>query len=630
MSESVHYEIDPTAIGARIDPQLFGHNLEHTRSCMWRGMCSELLRNRKFAGKPQQLNGAAMEWYPIGLPQTYRLLDADDTYTRYYVPDQLRRTRRHNAVHSQQIQGCIKGERSGVGQKDLALLGGREYLVRLAIKGTPGLDIHLGLSGSDSSSYFGQEVKATDHWVNHEFQFSPTTTDSAARLEITFEGIGDLRIGAVSLTESNNFHGMRKDVVELLKEIGTPNIRWPGGNFAGDYRWQDGLLDTDMRAPFNTWHEVETLPHSLGFDFHEVGTDEFLALCREVGAEPFISINLAWDSPEECAAWLEYCNGSADTPWGKLRADRGHPEPYHVKYWSLGNELGYGHMEGPNDVKAYTDKARACGEAMRKIDPSIELVMSGEWRQEQWFTEGLPPMADHVDHIAVHEYDPQLTTYLGPEADKEFLHLAKTCDRTRDRLLMIRNKMNEVASGASVGISFDEWNVWYAWYRLPGVAEGVYAAGMLNMMSRVAEDAGLRIGCYFEPVNEGAIVVSSFESRLTPVGQAMSLHKPHHGNRLVQATCSDPDGLVDGTASIDADSGHLVVTLVNRSPQKAVSATLSFSAAVSLTEGVLLSSEDYAPASVFEPSEISTIEKPKGRVVELPKHSIARLTFSTR
>ena len=142
--------------------------------------------------------------------------------------------------------------------------------------------------------------------------------------------------GAVSLLPEGHFHGLRRDVVDRMKELGVSLLRWPGGNFAGEYRWQDMFLPVDMRAPLQAYTEDETQPYTHGYDMHEIDTDTFIALCREIGAEPYITLNPAWDTVEECAAWVEYCNVSADTPYGSLRASRGHREPYQVKKMVFG------------------------------------------------------------------------------------------------------------------------------------------------------------------------------------------------------------------------------------------------------------------------------------------------------
>lgn len=95
----------------------------------------------------------------------------------------------------------------------------------------------------------------------------------------------------------DHFHGMRRDVVEAMKDLGIKVLRWPGGNFAGEFNWMDGLLPADMRAPFQSYLGLETQPHTMGYDFSEMNTDDFIALCREIGAEPFITINPCWNTP---------------------------------------------------------------------------------------------------------------------------------------------------------------------------------------------------------------------------------------------------------------------------------------------------------------------------------------------
>lgn len=639
---SAEFTINIGRTKGRISKLWFGHNLEHTRSCMWQGLCAQLIRNRKLAGNPHQLIGQAAEWYPIGPSQTCFFLDSSDNswilpddrngYTRHYNTDKRRRS---HELNYQRIQACVNGERCGIGQERLPLFAGREYEVRLVLRSSERMPVSTSFLGHDGKrTYFETTLEVSaDGWRSYVAVFVAPDTDPEACMEITFNRMGELAIGAVSLLPKDNFHGMRTDVVELLKEIGTPILRWPGGDFAGDYRWQDGLLNVDERGPLNSFQEIETQPHTFGFDTHEIGTDEYIALCKEVGAEPFISINLAWETPAESAAWVEYCNGSPNMKWGKVRAERGHPESYNVKYWSLGNEMGYGHMEGPNTPGAYAEKAKACAEAMKRVDPSITLVTSGSWSKQEWFSDCLGPLASLVDHISHHEYVPYMTHYTGEKSKEDFQNLVTApTRRTIKEMKDIRNKMNtHIPEDRFVGISFDEWNCWYAWYRTPGVAEGIYAASMLNMFCREALDVGMTIGCYFEPVNEGAIVVESGGSRLTPVGQAFSLFKAHHGNVAVELTAQDPEGPVDAAASIDENSDDLVVTLVNQYADESCNIKLSIIGAkdVALSEGFLLRSDDFLPASVFNEATIDTVVRDDDTVVvALPKHSIARLRFS--
>ena len=618
--------IDVTRTGGRISPLWFGHNLEHTRSCVWRGLSAQLIRNRKFAGKPAR-TGVAMDWYPIGPDRNWFWADSESGgYTVHYDPEDVRRT---GELVCQRMECFVQGDVCGIGQREVPLSEGREYEGRVVMRTEQALSVRVRVAGADASRTLFEERfdVAPDDWRTCAFRFRMPATDVHARLEIAFEGPGRLAVGAVSLLPGDHFHGMRRDVVRLLKEMSVPILRWPGGNFAGDYRWKDGLLDVDRRGPLAAFMEIETLPHTRGVDNHEIGTDEFLALCRELGAEPFISINLAWDGPEGAAAWVEYCNGAASTPWGKLRAGRGHVEPYNVTYWSLGNELGYAHMEGPNSPVAYAEKAGACAEAMHAVDPSLRLTMAGFWRNDAWFDDALPVLAPQIDCFAHHWYTRNAKHYAGEDGKREFRRILKRVDEDLEDLRKYRAHADAVTAGRHVGISFDEWNVWYAWYRTPDVIDGVHAACMLNMFCRSAEAVDMRIGCFFEPVNEGAIVVEPDGARLTPVGKVFVLWKAHQGNTLIPLNAAAaPD--VDAAASRDQDSGEVVVTLVNRSPDETRQAVLDFAnvGGLTVTEGVLLCAENFLPASDFTEETLDAAVGEGGTLaVSLPKHSVARI-----
>ena len=610
-----------------ISPLWFGHNLEHTRSCLWRGLSAQLLCNRKFAGKPEQLTGQAMGWYAIGADSGLFLLDGAGGYTRHYDAEDRRR---RNEVHCQRIFGYRAGVRYGIGQGGLPLLEGARYEVRLILSSPEPMQVSLRVLSDDRTQTY-TDVRfqtASPEWTTHSAEFAVPCTDDCARLEISFEGVGELAIGATSLLPTDTLHGMRRDVIGLLFEFGTPILRWPGGNFAGDYRWKDGLLPVDQRAPLQAFTETETLPHTGGYDTHEIGTDEFIALCRYLGAEPFISINLAWDSPEDAAAWVEYCNGSPTTKWGRLRADRGHTVPFGVRYWSLGNELGYQHMEGPNDPADYARRARAAAEAMRGADPSIVLVASGAWWDDAWYAECLAPLSDVVDHISHHWYQQHyVRDFAGPGFREQYEALVSAPQEWLAQMRDLRAKIDAcVPAGRSIGISFDEWNTWYAWYRTPGVTEGIYAAAMLNAFCRHAAKVGMTIGCYFEPVNEGAIVVEPHSARMTAIGQALDAFSVHHGNTAVEAVPSGSETDLLVTASVNAESFTLGVTLVNVSCDAGYQVTVDFPGLREpmLLAGELLRGDDRLPGSVFTRMDLGTLIGDDNSVeAHIPPMSIA-------
>ncbi len=132
----------------------------------------------------------------------------------------------------------------------------------------------------------------------------------------------------------------------------------------------------------------------IGYDFHEINTDDFCALCREIGAEPFITINPAWNTPEESRQWVEYCNGDENTEYGRLRIERGFKEPYNVQFWSLGNEFGYGHMEGENTPYGYSKCVMEHGKAMLTVTPNLTMCSAGRYPEAEWITHSGIPLSE--------------------------------------------------------------------------------------------------------------------------------------------------------------------------------------------------------------------------------------------
>ena len=334
--ETVEVLLDDSS-NAIVSPLLFGNNLEHTRSCVTGGISAQVLRNRKFAGKPGCYNGCPAEWYPVG-KQTYLIFNekedgnvpgACEGYTKHGDGYHMKRRHECNTVTAVNYSEGL----CGIGQKEVPLKKGETYECRLAAKVWQRTAIEVVLTDRNGKIYCREElVYDGNAFENKSVMLMAPAEDREARIEIRFYTPGTVSFGAVSLLPENNFHGMRPDVVGLLRQMGVKLLRWPGGNFAGEYNWKDGLLPADERAPLESFMGLETQPHSMGYDFSEINTDDFVALCREIGAEPFITINPTWNTPEECAQWVEYCNGEENTEYGRLRIARGYPEPYHVRF----------------------------------------------------------------------------------------------------------------------------------------------------------------------------------------------------------------------------------------------------------------------------------------------------------
>ena len=169
---------------------------------------------------------------------------------------------------------------------------------------------------------------------------------------------------------------------------------------------------------------AETQPFSDNWDFHEIGIDEFLALCRELDAEPALTLNIDPKicTPEAAAAWVEYCNGSRRTTWGEVRANRGHPRPYHVKYWFVGNEI-WGDWMGAahSDAATYARRLPQYASAIRKVDPSVLLIASG--LSPEWDRTLIAQAGSSFDLLSEHNYAPEGNAHAPHPASADFAGL---------------------------------------------------------------------------------------------------------------------------------------------------------------------------------------------------------------
>ncbi len=292
--------------------------------------------------------------------------------------------------------------------------------------------------------------------------------------------------------------GFRKDVLNAAREWGVPILRWPGGNFASGYHWEDGIGAKDSRPRrYNAaWYEEES---------NHFGTDEFVAYCRNIGAEPYICVNLGTGTVQEAANWVEYCNGTGNTSYANLRRKYGHQEPHSVRYWGLGNEVWgdwqIGHM-GPED---YAKVALECGKLMKWVDPSIQLVACG-LPDLEWNRIVLTKLVNIADYISLHDYEGNEDYYEELGTIQRFEHniqlTAEAIDLTdslRGRPTALAASLPEIKTKKPIQIACDEWNIWYRkrdlWRRdVPNPVEEKYnlrdalwVASVLNLFQRMGD-----------------------------------------------------------------------------------------------------------------------------------------------
>jgi alpha-N-arabinofuranosidase len=265
-----------------------------------------------------------------------------------------------NGKKSQKIILAQKGCRAGVSQDGFALRQGVGYKLRLHMRGEGNVAVRAWMHGDGGKVAGPVELGcAGAAWAPAEARLVATRTLQNAALTIDFAGPGALWLDRVYLIGDDAVLGLwRPDVVEALRGLKPGVIRW-GGSTVIEYDWLRGIGPWDRRTPFTTcWGGLEP---------NFVGLEEFVQLCRAVGAEPLLCIRWGPDKADEAAAQVEYLNGAADTKWGKLRATNGHREPYGVKYWQIGNEVG---------GKEYDDSFERIAKAMKAVDPSIRILAS--------------------------------------------------------------------------------------------------------------------------------------------------------------------------------------------------------------------------------------------------------------
>ncbi|GAC1665996.1 MAG: alpha-N-arabinofuranosidase [Candidatus Acidiferrum sp.] len=329
-----------------------------------------------------------------------------------------------------------------------------------------------------------------------------------------YEGIYD---PASKLSDSSGF---RKDVMDEIRKLAVPTVRYPGGNFVSGYHWLDGVgpKDARPRALDKAWNTIET---------NQFGTNEFLAWCKAVGTQPLLAVNLGTGTPESAAALVEYCNMDKGTQWSDLRRKHGIAESYKVQNWCLGNEMDGPWQIGHMSATEYGLKAADAARQMRYVDNSLKLIACGSSGPTtatylEWDREVLEQCYEYVDAISLHRYfdnrdgDSAKFLALNLSMEQQIAEVAAVCDTVRGRR----------RSPKKLWLSFDEWNVWYRArggafangnkQEAPHLLEEIYnledallVGGVINTLLRNSER--VRVGCLAQLINVIAPIMTSHD-----------------------------------------------------------------------------------------------------------------------
>jgi len=453
------------------------------------------------------------------------------------------------------------------------------------------------------------------------------------------EHLGRCIYGGIWVGESSripNVKGFRLDVLSAVKEIRPPVVRWPGGNFASQYHWLDGVGPRDRRPRrFDLawgWEEP-----------NEFGTDEYIEWVRMVGAEPFIVVNAGSGTPEEAAAWVEYCNSNRDTYYASLRKRYGGKEPYNVKLWGVGNELwGKWQVGFCRDSEECAWRTVQFADYMKRVDPSIKLVAVGTDYDTEWNVDMIRIAGEYIDYLSIHTYifaERQGKTYedlvAWPVAIEENLrHVYRTIEQTKARH-GIRKEIK---------IAFDEWNVWYPEAQPPyltqvtSVKDAVFTALVLNALQRLSKI--VPIATFAQTVNVLPLIVTDDEGRvlLTPQYLVFKMYTEVYDGEVVEARAiSDVYRsreldinvpYIDVSAVYNRDRKELRLYIVNRSRDEEAEVELRIKGfAPSTLIHKWVSGEDVNDRNTFENPDNVKIQEGRGtftqsRTVKLPPHSV--------
>lgn len=437
-----------------------------------------------------------------------------------------------------------------------------------------------------------------------------------------------------------NVKGFRLDVLNAVKGIKPPLVRWPGGNFASAYHWEDGIGPREQRPRrFELAWEAE--------EPNEFGTCEFIDWVRMVGADPFIVVNAGNGTPEEAAHWVEFCNSTRNTHYANLRRQLGYPEPFGVRLWGVGNEL-YGEWQVGfcADGEECARRTVEFVNEMKRVDRSVEIVAVGCDYDPQWNVDMVRVAGNYIDYLSVHRYifvEHQGRRYeelvAWPIEIEEWLKAVyHTVQAARRRYSVKRD----------IKLAFDEWNVWYPEAKPPllsqntSVGDAVFTGLVLNALQRLCKI--VPIACFAQTVNVLPLILTDDEGRivLTPQYLVFKLYASPQEGDVVRVSSFSPAytssevgmeiPFVDASAVRSSDELYLFI--VNRHPEEGVRARVyvrGFEPIAAHHRWVAGSSVD--DRNTFEDPSRVTVEEAsyafKG-LVDLPPHSVNALVLLAR
>ncbi len=579
---NIQVAIDASSVGAPVSPLIFGGYMEPATTRVW----AEMLTDRKFgnpvsAAEATPATAATAVRRPAGEP--FRPVGPAGTV-------EMDTVRPFVGAHSPRVK-LHATEPHGIQQSRLRLKGGKSYVGRVHLAGDPGAKATIrlvwGTGANDSQTITAPPLTRAYQKVALKFTAAKDSAD--ARLEILGTGAGVFHVGAASLMPADNTQGFHAGMIKLFREAGFKMAKWPGGNFVSAYDFFDGLGDVDKRPP-------RPQPMWSGrLESNDVGLHEYIAFCRLLGAEPDLTINSGFGDARGAAEQVEYCNGSINTRLGGMRARNGHPEPFNVRLWTIGNEM-YGPWQfGRMSLNQYWWKHNYIVEAMRKVDPAIKVVLSGaticersiggaekkgdffpsDWERpipeslpwelgghEDWTGLLLANCAGSVDFVSEHTYsyprlayDAQKQSFVNSN-DPLPIQARRTSNRIGEALEVWAKYVEKMPWLKAKGVRFifDEWGCRHRQmggnYQPPGMLTPLCYALFLHEMFR--NSGMVKASCATGGLGTVLVDTTGEVTGYSAEGLALKIMANHFTNALpVAVSGNSPQPAVPGTPWVD-------------------------------------------------------------------------------
>lgn len=423
-----------------------------------------------------------------------------------------------------------------------------------------------------------------------------------------------------------NTKGVRNDIIAALKEIRIPNLRWPGGCFADEYHWMDGIGPRDKRAKMINTHWGGLV------EDNSFGTHEFLDLCETLGTEPYICGNLGSGSVEEMSKWVEYMTFDGESPMAKLRKQNGREKPWKVHFFGVGNESwGCG---GNMTPEGYSENFRRYATYARNYgDNRLYKIAGGANVDDYRWTETLMKNIPNgmMNGISLHNY-----TFTTGWTDKgnatgfnedQYFSVLENGQKMDDLITKHAAIMNQFDPGKRIGLVVDEWGAWYNvepgtnpgfLYQQNTLRDALLAGTILNIFHQHADRVRMANIAQMVNVLQAIILTEGDKMLLTPTYYVFDMYKVHQDATLLPMTltCGNYTRMnrnlksISSSASIDKD-GAIHISLVNIDPTRDIELTCEVrgTKATKITNGQMITGKEVSTCNTFDSPYQVTLEK---------------------